>query len=119
MANQLKQLDDYQQLDRVFYALSDSTRRTVLTRLSSGPASVSELAKPFDMALPSFMQHLNVLEDCGMVHSFKKGRVRTYQIVPSAFKGAEHWLEKHRAYWEQRLDQLDTLLAEIKKEQEL
>lgn len=112
MPNQKKQLE---QLDRVFYALSDATRRAVLTRLSSGPAPVSELAKPFDMALPSFTQHLGVLENCGMVHSTKKGRIRLYQITPQPLKVAEHWLEKQRTDWEKRLDQLDSFLEEIKE----
>lgn len=106
-----------QQLDRVFYALSDSTRRAVLARLVTGPAPVSELAKPFDMALPSFTQHLGVLEDCGMVRSYKKGRVRTYQIAPQPLKVAEHWLEKQRTHWEQRLDQLDSFLLELKEKE--
>ncbi len=65
------------QLDRVFYALADPTRRAVLERLSVGPAAVSELAKPFDMALPSFTQHPHVLSECGLVHSQKTGRIRT------------------------------------------
>lgn len=105
------------QLDRVFYALSDPTRRAVLTRLSGGPAPVSELAKPFDMALPSFTQHLGVLEGCGMVCSQKKGRIRVYQLTPAPLKAAEHWLGIRRAFWEQRLDQLDHYLDEIKEKQ--
>lgn len=104
------------QLDRVFYALADPTRRAVLERLGVGPAAVSELAKPFDMALPSFTQHLQVLSDCGLVHSKKTGRVRIYQIDPVALTGAEQWLEKQRAVWETRLDQLDAYLNTIKDE---
>ncbi len=92
------------QLDRVFYALADPTRRAVLERLSSGPAPVSELADPFDMALPSFTQHLNVLEKCGLVCSQKSGRVRVYQIVPRPLQAAERWMVEHRALWETRLD---------------
>lgn len=103
------------QLDRVFYALADPTRRAVLERLSDHPAPVSELAQPFDMALPSFTQHLNVLEDCGLVRSQKTGRVRTYQIAPQPLKAAERWMVKHRAMWETRLDQLDDYLNTMKE----
>jgi len=102
-------------LDRVFYALADPTRRGVLERLSDRPAPVSELAQPFDMALPSFTQHLNVLEACGLVRSQKKGRVRTYQIAPRPLKAAERWMVKHRAMWETRLDQLDDYLNTMKE----
>ena len=102
-------------IDRVFHALSDSTRRHVLERLGRSPASVSELAEPFEMALPSFVQHLAVLEDCGLVRSRKEGRVRTYQLVPKRLKVAEHWLDRQRAVWERRLDQLDDYLAELKE----
>jgi DNA-binding transcriptional ArsR family regulator len=103
------------QLDRVFYAMSDPTRRAVLERLSVGPATVSELAKPFDMALPSFTQHLSVLKDCGLVESQKTGRVRTYQISPLPLKAAEKWIVERRAIWEVRFNQLDTYLAKIKE----
>jgi DNA-binding transcriptional ArsR family regulator len=103
------------QLDRVFHALGDSTRRAVLSRLSGGPAPVSELARPFDMALPSFTQHLDVLEDCGLVRSKKKGRVRTYRLAPQPLKAAEHWMVEQRALWERRLDQLDNYLQELKE----
>lgn len=102
-------------LDRVFYALADPTRRAVLERLSRKPSPVSELAAPFDMALPSFMQHLNVLEDCGLARSHKAGRVRTYQLEPQALRAAEQWMVKHRAMWEARLDQLDDYLTKIKE----
>lgn len=103
------------QLDGVFQSLADPTRRAVLERLSSGPAAVSQLARPFKMALPSFSQHLDVLESCGLVRSRKSGRVRTYQIAPRALKLAAQWLEKQRANWEGRLDQLDTYLIELKE----
>jgi len=103
------------ELDRVFYALADPTRRGVLERLSYRPAPVSELAQPFDMALPSFTQHLNVLEACGLVRSQKKGRVRTYQIAPRPLKAAERWMVKHRAMWKTRLDQLDDYLNTMKE----
>ena len=100
-------------LDRVFRALADPTRRAVLHRLSLGTAPVTELAKPFDMALPSFLQHLNVLEDCGLVRSHKTGRVRTYQVAPRALKSAEGWLVEQRVVWERRLDQLDRYVQEL------
>ncbi|HXT65418.1 MAG TPA: metalloregulator ArsR/SmtB family transcription factor [Nitrospiraceae bacterium] len=102
-------------LDRVFYALADPTRRAVLERLSDRPTPVSELAQPFDMALPSFTQHLNVLEDCGLVRSRKTGRVRTYQIALRPLKAAERWMVKHRAMWEARLDSLDNYLDSLKE----
>lgn len=106
------------QLDRVFHALGDPTRRAVLRRLSGGPAPVSELARPFDMALPSFTQHLGVLEDCGLVRSRKTGRVRTYQLVPKPLEAAERWMVEQRALWERRLDQLDDYLQELKDEKQ-
>jgi DNA-binding transcriptional ArsR family regulator len=101
-------------LDRVFRALGDPTRRAVLSRLSGGPAAVSELARPFKMALPSFTQHLDVLEDCGLVRSRKLGRVRTYRLVPQPLQAAERWMIEQRALWERRLDQLDSYLEELK-----
>ena len=103
-------------LDRVFQALADPTRRAVLERLSSGPAPVSELAQPFEMALPSFSQHLDVLEHCGLVRSRKTGRVRTYRLAPRPLKVAEHWMVKQRANWERRLDQLDNYLKDLKEQ---
>lgn len=106
-----------QQLSRVFQALTDPTRRAVLERLSSGPAAVSELARPFKMSLPSFSQHLDVLEDCGLVRSRKTGRVRTYQLTPQPLEAAEHWMAKQRALWERRLDQLDSYLEELKEKE--
>ena len=88
----------------------------MLERLSRGPAAVSELAQPFGMSLPSFLQHLDVLEDCGLVKSHKQGRVRTYHIRPQPLKVAEGWLEKQRAIWNRRLDQLDTYLGNLKEQ---
>jgi DNA-binding transcriptional ArsR family regulator len=103
-------------LDRIFQALADPTRRAVLERLSGGPAATSELAQPFKMALPSFAQHLEVLETCGLVRSRKRGRVRTYELAPEPLAHAEEWLERQRALWERRLDQLDRYLEEIKEQ---
>jgi DNA-binding transcriptional ArsR family regulator len=99
----------------VFRALADPTRREVVARLSVRPASVSELAAPFDMALPSFVQHLRVLEESGLVRSKKQGRVRTYRLAPERLRLAENWLSKQRALWERRLDQLDAYLQELKE----
>lgn len=105
------------QLTRVFRALADPTRRAVLEQLSSGPASMTELARPFRMALPSFSQHLHVLEDCGLVRSRKKGRVRTYQLAPKPLEVAEHWMAKQRALWERRIDQMESYLMELKEKE--
>jgi DNA-binding transcriptional ArsR family regulator len=104
-----------QNIDHVFRALSDPTRRDVLERLSKSPASVSELAAPFEMALPSFLQHLRILENSGLVRSHKTGRVRTYQLAPKRLKLAEDWLSRQRSLWERRLDQLDTYLMALKE----
>jgi DNA-binding transcriptional ArsR family regulator len=102
-------------IDGVFRALTDRTRRSVVERLSRSPASVGDLAQPFDMALPSFVQHLRMLEECGLVQSTKKGRVRTYRLVPGRLKLAEDWLSRQRALWERRLDQLDQYLLKLKE----
>lgn len=102
-------------IDHVFRALSDPTRRHVLERLSRSPASVSELAAPYGMALPSFVQHMSILEDCGLVQSRKTGRVRTYEIIPKRLKLAEDWMVRQRALWEKRLDQLDSYLITLKE----
>lgn len=97
-------------LDDVFRALADGTRRRVVHRLAAGPATVSELAAPFDMALPSFVQHLRVLEQAGLVRSEKRGRVRTCEIIPDALESAESWIAGRRRYWQERLDALETYL---------
>ena len=100
--------------DDVFYALSNATRRRVLEQLSSGPATVSELAASFDMKLPSFVQHLSVLEQSRMVKSKKRGRVRTYEIAPERFKVAEDWLTARRRLLEARLDRFDQYVRKLK-----
>jgi DNA-binding transcriptional ArsR family regulator len=99
------------ELDQVFQALADRTRRTVIERLAAGAATTSELAAPFDMALPSFTQHLGVLERAGLVTSTKQGRVRTYELAPAPLGTAGGWLAEQRRLWVQRLDQLDHFLA--------
>lgn len=103
------------QVDIVFHGLADPTRRAVIERLSRGSAAVSELKRPFPMALPSFMQHLDVLEACGLVTSRKSGRVRTYQLAPKKLRVAATWLDRQRLHWEKRLDQLDSYLLELKE----
>lgn len=105
-------------IDEVFRALSDPTRRDVLARLSAHSASVSDLAARYDMALPSFVEHLKVLEHSGLVRSHKTGRIRTYELVPKQLKMAENWLSRQRTLWERRLDQLDDYLIKMKKETE-
>ncbi len=102
-------------IDSVFRALSDPTRRRVLEKLARGSASVSELAAPFDMSLPSFMQHMGLLEDSGLVRSRKQGRIRTFELSPKRMQLAESWLTNQRSLWEQRLDQLDDYLLNLKK----
>lgn len=98
-------------LDSLFQALSDPTRRAIVERLSRGPASVSDLARPFDMSLPAIVQHLGVLEAAGVVASEKVGRVRTCRIEPAALSRAEQWIHERRTAWEQRLDRLGGYLA--------
>ena len=100
--------------DEVFHALSNTTRRKILERLSVGPATVSDLAAPFDMKLPSFVQHLSVLEQSRLVTSKKRGRVRTYEIAPERFKVAEDWLTERRRVWESRLDRFDEYVKQLK-----
>jgi DNA-binding transcriptional ArsR family regulator len=99
-------------LDRVFHALADPSRRLIVERLARGPASVSELAQPLAMSLPAVMQHLQILEACSLVASAKAGRVRTCRIDPAALRLAETWIAAQRTAWEQRLDLLGEVLAE-------
>lgn len=99
-------------LDRVFQALADTTRRDIVERLIRGPASVSELARPLAMSLPAVMQHLQVLEACGLVRSEKAGRVRTCHVEPDVLRMAEDWIAAQRTAWERRLDRLGDYLIE-------
>jgi DNA-binding transcriptional ArsR family regulator len=103
--------------DEVFHALSNATRRKVLERLSIGPATVSELAAPFDMQLPSFVQHLSVLEQSRLVKSRKAGRVRTYAIAPERFRIVDDWLTARREQWEARLDRFDQYVTHLKQKE--
>lgn len=107
MTNQQIRLND------TFRALADPTRRAVLAKLTSGPATVSDLAQPFGMALPTFLQHLKVLEECGLVRSKKVGRVRTCQLKPKPLDEAQDWIGAQRTLWTRRLDQLDDYLRHL------
>lgn len=100
------------QLDLMFHALADPSRRSMVERLCQGPASVSELAKPLDMSLPAVVQHLQVLEKSGLVTTTKQGRTRTCQIVPTALRTAEDWITERRTSWERKLDRLGDFLRE-------
>jgi DNA-binding transcriptional ArsR family regulator len=99
-------------LDPVFHALADPTRRAFVERLTLGPASVSELARPVAMTLPAVMQHLAVLEASGLVRSEKVGRVRTCSLDPAAMQSVEDWVADRRKTWERRLDRLADYLAD-------
>jgi DNA-binding transcriptional ArsR family regulator len=103
-------------LDRVFHALADPTRRAMVERLSLGPAPVSELARPLPMSLPAAMQHLGVLEAAGLVRSTKAGRVRTCTIEPRALSQVERWINARRIEWEHRLDRLGDYLKTLENE---
>jgi DNA-binding transcriptional ArsR family regulator len=104
------------EVDLLFQALADPGRRAMVDRLSRGPASVSELARPLPMSLPAVVQHLHVLEASGLVRSEKVGRVRTCRIEPVALTSAEQWIAERRASWERRLDSLGEYLAEEKRQ---
>jgi len=99
-------------VDLLFHALADSSRRAMVDRLTRGPASVSELARPLEMSLPAVVQHLHVLEASGLVRSQKLGRVRTCTVEPAALRTAERWIADRRTFWEQSLDRLGEYLAE-------
>jgi DNA-binding transcriptional ArsR family regulator len=104
------------EMDRVLHALADPSRRVIVERLSSGPASVSELARPLPMSLPAVIQHLQVLEASGLVRSEKVGRVRTCRIEPAALRPVERWIGARRSSWERRLDRLGDYLEETADE---
>ncbi len=98
-------------IDRIFQSLGDATRRAMVERLSQGPMSVSRLAEPFDMTLAAVVQHLQVLEECGLVQTEKVGRVRSCRIEPTGLDAMEQWIRDRRSVWERRLDRLGDLLA--------
>ena len=101
-------------LDRAFSALADPTRRAIVSRLCNGPKSVSELSEPFDLALPSLLKHVRVLEQSGLVSSEKVGRVRTCKIEPSALHATEAWIHQHISVWENRLDRMEAHIEEMR-----
>src|ERR1700726_3438431 len=105
-------------LDRLFHALADPARRAIVERLVSGPATVSELARPLPMSLPAAMLHLKVLEEAGLVTSEKVGRVRTCRIEPQMLSQAEQWVAERRQMWERNLDRLGAFLDQTKPEDE-
>ncbi|MBQ9351023.1 metalloregulator ArsR/SmtB family transcription factor [Phyllobacterium sp.] len=105
-------LNHHPSLDLMFQALADPSRRVMVERLSRGPASVSELAKPLTMSLPAVVQHLQVLENSGLIRTEKVGRVRTCHIEWTAMRTAEQWMDERRKSWERRLDRLGEFLAE-------
>ena len=104
-------------IDRLFHALGDPTRRAILDRLSEGPLSVSRLATPLEITVTAVAQHLQVLEESGLVRTEKLGRVRTCRIETAGFSALERWVRDHRSMWERRLDRLDDLLAEEDEEE--
>jgi DNA-binding transcriptional ArsR family regulator len=106
-------MEQYQErLNTVFQALADPTRRAVIGRLGRGPASISELARPFDMALPSFMKHIHLLEESGWIRTRKQGRVRTCAIDRETFAAVDGWLAEQRTLWEERTDRLEQFVTQ-------
>jgi DNA-binding transcriptional ArsR family regulator len=99
-------------IDRLFHALGDPTRRAILDRLVERPMSVSRLAEPLGVTLTAVTQHLQILEEVGLVHTEKLGRVRTCSLEPAGFNALEQWIREHRTAWERKLDRLGQLLAE-------
>jgi DNA-binding transcriptional ArsR family regulator len=99
-------------IDRLFHALGDSTRRAILDRLVEAPASASRLAEPLGITVTAAVQHLQILEEVRLVHTEKVGRVRTCRIEPAGFRALEQWIRDHRIAWEKKLDRLGRLLAE-------
>ena len=102
-------------LDRAFSALADPTRRAIVSRLCDGPKSVTELSEPFELALPSLLKHVRVLEQSGLISSEKVGRVRTCKIEPHALQATEAWLHQHISDWERRLDRLEVHIERMKR----
>ncbi len=108
---------DAEAMDQVFRALSHPVRRAVVQRLAQGPEATSALAGPFDMALPSFVQHMGILADAGLVESRKEGRVRYWRLNPGRLRDAEGWMTQQRRLWERRLDQLDRYLLHLEDQE--
>lgn len=103
-------------LDAIFQSLADPTRRAVIARLGRGAASVTDLAKPFEIALPSFMKHIRQLESSGLIRTHKQGRVRTCTIDKARFAMVDGWLQEQRTLWEARLDRLNAFAMKVMKE---
>lgn len=108
-------LNNQEALNRVFRALADPTRRAIVERLARGEVPVSTLAEPLDMTLAGVVQHIQVLEESGLIRTRKVGRVRTCQMAPEALSGAESWIADRRALWEKRFDLLGDVLAKHRK----
>jgi DNA-binding transcriptional ArsR family regulator len=104
-------------LDQAFHALADPNRRAIVARLSQGTASVSELAAPLSISLPAVAQHLDVLQQSGLVSSAKVGRVRTCRLEPEPMQSVERWIERHRTEWESRLDRLGDVLNNLEEDE--
>ena len=105
-------LDHSTQLDNIFHALADPTRRAIVEQLGAGPQSVSEIARPLDMTLAAVVQHVQLLEGCHLISTQKQGRVRTCQIRPETLKTLEGWLNQRRLQWQQHFDRLAAVLDE-------
>lgn len=103
------------ELDRSFSALADPTRRAIVGRLCNGPKSIGELSKPFEMALPSLLKHVQILERSGLISSEKVGRIRTCRIEPQALRATELWIQQHISTWEQRLDRMEAHIERMKR----
>lgn len=113
----LSLMEHYAELNGLFQALADPTRRAVLQRLGEGPASVTELARPFDMALPSFMKHIRLLESSGWISTRKQGRVRHCALQERPLAQLEGWLAVQRALWEARTDRLERFVMAAQEEE--
>lgn len=109
-------MDNQETLPALFHALADPTRLAVVEQLVNGPASVSQLSRPFQMADPSFLKHIRVLEDAGVVRTTKQGRVRLVSLAPDVFETVESWVRRHRMEWARKLDTLGDILATRDKE---
>jgi DNA-binding transcriptional ArsR family regulator len=110
----LNQMVQSQMLDRTFSALSDPTRRHILERLSAGPASISELARPYRISLPGVMKHVRILEEANLVTTEKHGRTRECRLGPGSMDDATRWIHRYRRHWEHRLDRLETVIQRRK-----
>jgi len=106
-----------QVLDRTFSALSDPTRRDILERLTRGPASISELARPTGISLPGVLKHVRILEEANLVTTEKRGRTRECRLGPEQMDDATTWIESQRRQWERRLDRLEAIIERTKGEQ--